>query len=429
MMELLYQKYKTYNNICTDTRNIKKDALYFALKGKNFNGNEFAKQALENGCSYAVIDEPEFKKDERYILVKDVLTALQDLAKYHRNKLSIPFIGITGSNGKTTTKELINGVLKKKYRTFATHGNLNNHIGVPLSILSIREDTEIAIIEMGANHQGEIKFLSGLAKPDYGIITNIGKAHMEGFGGLEGIRKGKGELFDYIKEKGGRIFLNANDEVLVEMAYDIPAVTYGSYDTCFISGSFFAADPYVRFSWNCPTKGIDNELLESSLVGNYNYTNILAAVCIGAFFDVETKEINKAIKEYIPTNNRSQIINTEANSVFLDAYNANPTSMEEAIKNFAAMKGENKIYILGDMLELGTESKKEHQNIISLLEKLNPHRVFLVGSHFPLTQNSYESFRNSEELTHYLSSQKIMGCSIFIKGSRGIKLEKAVEVL
>lgn len=429
MIDFLYKIYKTHYNICTDTRAVKQDAIFFALKGENFNGNQFAGQAIEKGCSYAVIDEKEYKKDERYILVDDVLTALQDLAKHHRNHLTIPIIGITGSNGKTTTKELVNVILQKKYKTFATHGNLNNHIGVPLSLLSIREETEIAIIEMGANHQGEIKLLSNIARPDYGIITNIGKAHLEGFGGVEGIKKGKGELFDFIREHGGRVFLNADAEVIIEMASNIPVITYGSYDTCYVSGNFFAADPYVRLNWSCISKGIENKILESSIIGKYNYSNILAAICIGNFFEVNADDINKAIENYAPVNNRSQIISTQANSIVLDAYNANPTSMEEAIKNFAAMKGDNKIYILGDMLELGADTEKEHQYIINLLKSLSPHRVFLVGNFFPSTNNSFESFNNSEELKTFLRSQKIIGCQILIKGSRGIKLEKVVEVL
>ncbi|HET6245984.1 MAG: UDP-N-acetylmuramoyl-tripeptide--D-alanyl-D-alanine ligase [Bacteroidetes bacterium] len=428
-MNDLYEIFKANNTICTDTRTAKPGALFFALKGENFNGNSFAFQAIEKGCSYAVIDDPKFKKDERFILVNDVLKALQELAAFHRKQLNIPFIGITGSNGKTTTKELIFSVLKQKFKTFATLGNLNNHIGVALSILSVKADTEIAIIEMGANHIGEIEFLSSLTKPDYGIITNIGKAHLDGFGGIEGVKKGKGELFEYIREHKGKIFLNADTGLIVEMSADIASITYGSLDSCYVSGSFLAADPYVRLNWRCKAKGIENQILESTLIGTYNYPNILAAICVGVFFDVQSEKINHAIKNYIPTNNRSQLIETKANSIVLDAYNANPSSMEESIKNFAAMKGEKKVYILGDMLELGNDTEREHQHIIDLLEKLNPNRVFLVGQHFSNTKNSFESFSNSEELKDYLKTQNILNSTILIKGSRGIKLEKAVETL
>ena len=429
MTEFLYKLYKTYHNICTDTRTVNKRAIFFALKGANFDGNKFANDALQKGCSYAVIDDPKYKKNDQYILVNDVLSELQNLAKHHRKQLVIPFIGITGSNGKTTTKELVNVVLQKKYKTFATHGNLNNHIGVPLSVLSVTDDIEIAIIEMGANHQREIALLCEIARPDYGLITNIGKAHLEGFGGIKGVKKAKGELFDFLKERGGKVFLNADAEVLVEMAGSIPAITYGSYDNCYASGNYFAADPYVRLAWNCQTKNAHNMILETSIVGKYNFSNIMAAICIGNFFDVETEKINEAIKNYAPLNNRSQMVKTEKNTILLDAYNANPSSMEEAIKNFTAMKGDNKVYILGDMLELGAETEAEHQHIIDVVNQVNPHRVFLVGTYFPATDNSFECFLNSEELKSFLSSQKIIDCNILIKGSRGIKLEKIVEVL
>jgi UDP-N-acetylmuramoyl-tripeptide--D-alanyl-D-alanine ligase len=429
MIRELYQIYKEHSSICTDTRTITKGALFFALKGENFDGNDYAEKALYDGCAYAVVDNPLAVKNKQYILVEDVLTTLQDLAKHHRSQLNIPFIGITGSNGKTTTKELINEVLKKKYRTQATKGNLNNHIGVPLTVLSVSEDTEIAIIEMGANHQREIDFLCNIAKPDYGIITNIGKAHMEGFGGVEGIKKGKGELFDYIRNNGGKLFLNADSEVILELAANAPAITYGSFEDCYTQGTFIGADPYVTLEWQCKTKEIKSNLLASSIIGKYNYSNILAAICIGNFFDVNPVLINEAIKNYIPSNNRSQILETGKNTLLLDAYNANPTSMEAAIKNFQEMKADRKIVILGDMLELGQETKSEHQNIANLIDSNMISQVYLVGPHFMDTDCGFKKFLSSNDLKLHLSDQQIAGATILIKGSRGMKLENVTEVL
>jgi UDP-N-acetylmuramoyl-tripeptide--D-alanyl-D-alanine ligase len=429
MIEKLYEIYKAYPSISTDTRNIQHNSIFFALKGGNFNGNKFASEALEKGAAYAVVDEPEAKKNEKYILVEDVLEALQNLARMHRSNLNIPFIGITGSNGKTTTKELVNAVLSKKYKTYATKGNLNNHIGVPLTILSITNDVEIAIIEMGANHQKEIELLCSISRPDYGLITNIGKAHLEGFGGVEGIKKGKGELYDFIRSNGGKLFLNADSEVLLEMSANAPAITYGSFANCYTEGIFFAADPYIRMAWNCSTKGISNSIIESLIVGKYNYSNILAAICIGNFFDVNAEKINEAVAAYVPDNNRSQIVKTSNNTIILDAYNANPTSMEEALKNFAQMDAANKVVILGDMLELGADSAKEHEAIAKLAEELSLKKGFLIGPEFFTTSSDFEKFHSSDELKHYLSSEKLVGCTILIKGSRGIKLEKITEVL
>jgi UDP-N-acetylmuramoyl-tripeptide--D-alanyl-D-alanine ligase len=428
-IEKLYELYKSHPLISTDTRNILPGSIFFALKGGNFNGNDFAIDAIEKGAAYAVVDEVRTQKNEKLILVEDVLTALQDLARFHRNMLQIPFIGITGSNGKTTTKELVNAVLAKKYSTFATKGNLNNHIGVPLTILSINEQTEIAIIEMGANHQKEIELLCSICKPNYGLITNIGKAHLEGFGGVEGIKKGKGELYDFIKGNGGKIFLNVDSEVLLEMASNAPIIAYGSSSNCYLEGNFFAADPFVRMTWKCNTKGINDRILETSIVGKYNYSNILAALCIGNFFDVEPDAINAAIAEYVPDNNRSQVIKTTENTIILDAYNANPSSMEEALKNFAQMDAPKKVFILGDMLELGSESAGEHESIAQMANEIQHSKAFLVGPNFMGTSIEFEKFSNSDELKHYLIQHPIKGCTILIKGSRGIRLEKITEVL
>jgi UDP-N-acetylmuramoyl-tripeptide--D-alanyl-D-alanine ligase len=429
MLTELYEIFRKHPKVCTDTRAVSDGAIFFALKGTTYNGNDFAEKALYDGCAYAVVDEPQVIKDERFILVNDVLETLQNLARHHRQQLQIPVIGITGSNGKTTTKELVAEVLKKKYSTYATKGNLNNHIGVPLTILSIPAETEIAVIEMGANHQKEIELLSSIARPDYGLITNIGKAHLEGFGGIEGIKKGKGELYAFVRDNGGKIFLNIDSETLVEMSAAIPAITYGSFEDCYTNGAFFAADPYVRMQWSCPTKSIENKMLESQIVGKYNYSNILAAICIGNFFDVDADSINEAIQNYQPSNNRSQILKTERNTVLLDAYNANPSSMEVAIKNFEEMQASNKVLILGDMLELGEDTETEHQQIVDLINPSEIEKVFLVGPYFQNTRCGFDKFLSATDLKYYLAKNPIHASTVLLKGSRGIKLEIVTEVL
>lgn len=435
MVVTIQELYKYYlssgQKICTDTRKIEKDALFFALRGPNFNANKLAEKAIAEGCSYAVIDDPAFATVKNTLLVDDVLKALQDLALFHRRNLSIPFIGITGSNGKTTSKELLNAVLSQKYKVLATSGNLNNHIGVPLTILNIKKEHEIAIIEMGANHQGEIDMLSRIAEPDFGIITNIGKAHLEGFGGVEGVKKGKSELYRYIAEKKGKIFLHADDEVLQELAQGNDKVTYGTKKLYDVVGKMKGSDTTISFAWK--TRYNASELasapfIPTHLVGVYNYHNLLCAACVGNYFQVEETTINKALSEYEPTNNRSQLTKTENNTLILDYYNANPTSMRAAIENFATLSAEQKMLVLGDMLELGDESEKEHKLIVDLLHEKKLENYILVGPLFHSLKEKM-SFENSGEAAAYLRENPVKEKTILVKGSRGIKLENILAYL
>jgi UDP-N-acetylmuramoyl-tripeptide--D-alanyl-D-alanine ligase len=443
MIEKLYSHFLIHPSICTDTRSIKPGSIFFALKGGNFNGNQFAEQALNNGCSLAVIDEAEYqslgkdgKKDERYMLVEDVLTALQQLANYHRRQLNIPVIAITGSNGKTTSKELINTVLARKYNVLATNGNLNNHIGVPLTLLSITKEHEIAIVEMGANHQGEIELLSNIAEPDFGIITNIGKAHLEGFGGIEGVKKGKSELYRFIREKKGKLFVHGDDEVLIGLAGGTDKVTYGTKKLYDIVGSLNTnnTDEFISFQWATRYNAArlkSSEVVNTQLVGIYNYYNLLCAACVGNYFKVEDALINKALSEYTPSNNRSELQRTAYNTLILDYYNANPSSMSLALENFASLKQSNKMVILGDMLELGAESSREHDAIIDLLHEKNIENALLVGPLFIEAgkKSNARTFATSEDVLNYLKAHPVKDATILIKGSRGIKLEKVLEVL
>ncbi len=427
MIQHIYSLFLEYPSISTDTRKIEKNSLFFALKGGNFNGNEFAEQALNLGAKYAIIDEELHKKDERYILVKDVLSTLQELASHHRRTLNIPIIAITGSNGKTTTKELIACVLKKKHNIYATLGNLNNHIGVPLTLLALNKEIEIGIVEMGANHQKEIEMLCEIAEPNYGLITNIGKAHLEGFGGVEGIKKGKGELFTFLKNNKGIAFVNSDSEVLLQMAGELTKMTYGTQNNSTKQGKLISSEQTVVFSyWS------DNNtetIIHSNLIGDYNIANLLAACSIGEYFGVNQNDIKSAIEEYIPTNNRSQIVKLSDKTLILDAYNANPSSIEAAILNFSTMDLQNKIVVLGDMLELGEESKAEHQKIIHLLESKNYEKVYLVGKLFNDTQSHYNKYENADLLIESLKGINLESTSILIKGSRGIKLEKVADYL
>jgi UDP-N-acetylmuramoyl-tripeptide--D-alanyl-D-alanine ligase len=434
-IENLHSIFLKHPDVCTDTRELKPGAIFFALKGENFNGNKFAEQALNNGCSYAVIDEAVYKKDERFVLVDDVLDGLQELANYHRNQLNIPVIGITGSNGKTTTKELINAVLSKKFKVLATKGNLNNHIGVPLTLLSINKHHDMAIIEMGANHQGEIELLCSIAEPDFGIITNIGKAHLEGFGGIEGVKKGKSELYKFIQQKKGKLFVHGDDEVLVELAGSTAKVTYGTKKLYDIVGAMLSASArFISFQWATRYNASDlkkSEVVHTQLVGVYNYYNLLCAACVGNYFKVEDAMINKALHEYSPSNNRSQLYKTKNNTLILDYYNANPSSMSLAIENFASLDSSEKMAVLGDMLELGADSAVEHKAIIDLLQRKNITNAILVGPLFmeASKNSSYQSFPASDTAADYLKEKGVKDQTILIKGSRGIKLEKVVEVL
>lgn len=410
------------SGVSTDTRNITDNCVFFALKGENFNGNKFAEEAIKQGASYSIIDEKEYYINEHTILVDNVLQTLQQLANYHRKQLNIPFIGITGTNGKTTSKELINTVLSQHFSTAFTQGNLNNHIGVPLTLLSIKKDREIAIIEMGANHIGEIKELCEIAEPNFGIITNIGTAHIEGFGSKEGVIKTKNEMYNYISENGELVFTNNDDELLKELSNKLQKYTYGkSNSDC--TASLLSETPNIKLNWN------DTEI-NSTLYGGYNFYNILLAICVGQYFNVSSDKIIKGVETYVSSNNRSQLITTDNYEIYLDAYNANPSSMNVAIDSFSSNPKENKTMILGDMLELGDVSLDEHQNIINKAEELNIKSIF-VGKEFSkaATKYNFNYFNNSDELIIHLKESKLPSSSILIKGSRGIRLEKVAEYL
>ena len=432
----LYSIFLQHPIICTDSRICPENSIFFALKGDNFNANAFALSALEKGCSYAVVDEAEFAIDSRFILVENVLTTLQELATYHRKKLGTTILGITGTNGKTTTKELIAAVLKEKYNVLFTQGNLNNHIGVPLTLLQLKSEHEIAVIEMGANHPGEIKQLAEIACPDYGIITNVGKAHLEGFGSFEGVKQTKKELYDYIFANGKDIFINKDNADLDEMSAmagfkTTERVHQYSLDTncndCYISGRINSCSPFLNME--CTIGTTETLSINTQLIGAYNAENVLAAVAIGHYFEVENNYIKQGLENYVPQNNRSQLTITENNKLVVDAYNANPTSLRAAIMNFAQMDIENKTLIIGDMLELGAQSKVEHQNIIDLLQQNKFRNVLLVGKEFSGTRNPFHCFTDVTELINYLEKQPIKKHFVLIKGSRGIKLEKVISSL
>lgn len=413
----LYKLYKKHFLVDTDTRSIRKNTMFFALKGDNFNGNKFAEQALELGAKYAIVDEENYKTKNHIILVDNVLDTLQKLANYHRRQLNIPIIGLTGSNGKTTTKELINIVLSKKYKVKATKGNLNNHIGVPLTLLSIKPKHELGIIEMGANHQKEIEFLCSICEPDYGYITNFGKAHLEGFGGLEGVIKGKSELYTFLEKNKKTAFVNPDDSIQIDKTKNINSIYFNTEDL-----KLDSLTPFVKIYYK-------NSFIKSNLIGHYNFSNIAAAITIGAFFKVPQKQIKEAIEHYTPTNNRSQIIKKNNNSIILDAYNANPSSMKVALENFASLKGIHKTVILGDMFELGIDSASEHQTIVDLSRHLNFDTQFFVGEHFYKTETKAYKFKTFEALQTYLIENPPENQSILIKGSRGMRLERILDVI
>ena len=424
----LYLIYLNYPIITTDSRNIPVNSIFFALKGNNFNGNVYATDAISKGAAFAIIDETEYAIDERYIMVDDVLLCLQQLSRYHRDQLGLPILAITGTNGKTTTKELIAAVLSKKFKVNYTQGNLNNHIGVPLTILSMNRDTEIGIVEMGANHIGEIEILCNITNPDFGIITNIGIAHLEGFGSFEGVVKTKSELYDYLRNKSGKCFLNADNPLLVQQAKGLEQISYGKSTDYFMAGELASTDNYLIVNALFPKGWL---YLKSKLVGNYNFENMLAAACVGKFFKVDPLQIQKALAEYQPSNNRSQMIRKAKNTIIMDAYNANPTSMMAALSNFSDMNNDNKCLVLGDMLELGNASSEEHQKIVDYIEEQNFTDVFLVGPQFLNTacHTKKEKFEHVELLSNYLKTQPIENKIILIKGSRGIHLEKILDLL
>ncbi|MEO8720038.1 MAG: UDP-N-acetylmuramoyl-tripeptide--D-alanyl-D-alanine ligase [Ginsengibacter sp.] len=422
-IEYIYKIYLQFPSVQTDSRKIKKNDFFFALKGPNFNGNEFARQALNAGAAYVVADEPVGFEDEKILYTENVLQTLQHLAKYHREQFSIPFIAITGSNGKTTTKELLHEVLSTTFRTYTTQGNLNNHIGIPLTILKIKTDAEIAVIEMGANHLHEIAGYCEYAQPTHGLITNIGKAHLEGFGSEENVKKGKGELFDYVKKDGGIVFVNTDDVAVYDLGKSMKnAVFYGSKNES-VKGEILKNDPFIE------VKIEDGKSLtiQTHLVGAYNLPNILAAVCVGKFFKIDVEKVRHAIKNYQPTNSRSQLIQKGSNSIILDAYNANPGSMKAAIENFARMKGDKKILLLGSMMELGKESEKEHATIISLIDQHKWESVVLVGKNFGEIRNKYIHFEDAEQAGKWLKDQHFENVQMLVKGSRSMQMEKALE--
>ena len=411
----LHKLFLKSSGVITDSRQIKLNSIFFALKGDNFDGNEYAKSAIEKGASFAVIDNQTYCLNKKYILVDDVLSCLQELSQYHRKQLNCPVLGITGTNGKTTTKELIKAVIQKNFKTVATKGNLNNHIGVPLTLLSAKLDTEFLIIEMGANHINEINFLCKLAQVNFGIITNIGKAHLEGFGNVQNVIKAKKELYDHINVNNGTLFVNANDKLLMSISENTERVLY-NIKKQEQSNTMFA-------------EAIFNEsLISSQLIGNYNRTNILAACEIGSYFGVTLENIKDAIKSYIPSNNRSQLFKTRRNTIILDAYNANPSSMSEAIKAVQKLNHKKKLFILGDMLELGENSLVEHQSIIDELSE-NNQEVILIGNEFNKCQHNFIHFFNSEDALGWIEENPIEDMFILLKGSRGIKLEILKKVL
>ncbi|VAV85974.1 UDP-N-acetylmuramoyl-tripeptide--D-alanyl-D-alanine ligase [hydrothermal vent metagenome] len=425
-IKTLHNLFLKYSSVCTDTRKITGSCMFFALKGDTFNGNTFASKAIENGAKYAIVDDKEFALSENYILVEDVLTTLQQLANYHRTYLGLKIIALTGSNGKTTTKELIHSVLQKKYRTVATIGNLNNHIGVPLTLLAMHKDTEIGIVEMGANHLHEIEALCQIANPDYGYITNFGKAHLEGFGSIEGVIKGKSELYNHLKENSKLIFINAEDATQIKQlnAYK-HYYTFGSNSENDVTLTFIDANPFVNTKFK-------NLTIESHLIGAYNFNNISVAIAIGHYFEISDNDIKNAIESYIPKDNRSQIIKKDTNTIILDAYNANPTSMIAALLNFEKQTSTFKIAILGDMFELGDAAEKEHQYIVDLVSTMLLDNVILIGEHFYKTKivvSKIIAFKSFEDFKVEFDTSKIKNTSILIKGSRGMALERVLELL
>ncbi len=427
--EYIYQKFTEHPTVSIDSRNIQPNSLFFALKGENFNGNKYAKDAIEKGAAFAIIDEDTYYIPGKTIVVEDTLKALQELATFHRMKLGIPILAITGTNGKTTTKELVSKVLAEKFNVCFTQGNLNNHIGVPLTLLNMTPETEFGVVEMGANHLGEIAALCAIADPDFGLITNIGKAHLEGFGSFDGVKKTKSELYKYLRGKPGKVFMNVDNPHLNEMIDSTqPKITYGKQNANF-TGEPVTSPPFVHIKANFP-KGI--LYINTNLIGNFNFENVLAAVCIGNYFEVEPLKIQSAIKNYKPQNIRSQLIQKGELKIIMDAYNANPTSMQASIKSFLTTMPENNFLILGDMLELGEYSREEHNQILNLICEYKAEKgTFLVGRMFSeiAKDSDFKSFPNIDQLCDYIRNHKIGKGNLLVKGSRGIKLERVLDYL
>ncbi len=424
-IEALYKIFQAHPSVQTDTRKLKKDDLYFALKGPNFNGNAFAQQALDAGAAYVIVDEPVNVEQGKAIVVDDVLRTLQLLAKHHRQQFSIPFIAITGSNGKTTTKELVHEVLSAAYKTYTTEGNLNNHIGIPLTILKVKTDAEMAVVEMGANHQKEIESYCTYTLPTHGLITNCGKAHLEGFGGVEGVRKGKGELFDFLRANNGTAFIMQDYDYLQQMSAGIPTViAYGTTSAAQVTGNDAGSTEFLQVHIS---KGAATGIIKTHLVGEYNLPNVLAAVTIGKYFNVADEKIKQALENYMPSNSRSQLIEKDSNKIILDAYNANPTSMKAAIENFSKMEGAKKILMLGAMMELGEESIAEHESIIQLIGNYHWQNVVLVGGDYSKIKHPYIYFADSLQAKEWLAQQHLQNTQILVKGSRSMKMERVLE--
>lgn len=422
----LYDHFLNSDGVSTDTREELTGKIFFSLSGENFDGNKFARTALKNGASLAIVDDEAYCINNNYFLVDNALETLQALATHHRINTSAIILGITGSNGKTTTKELIYEVLSNEYSVIATRGNLNNHIGVPLTLLNIKQDTQIAIIEMGANHIGEINKLCEMAKPDLGLITNIGKAHLEGFGSYEGVIIAKNELYNYLKSKNGSILLNNDDKLLAELAKGLKKSTYGCHGAD-VEGKIINSFPYLNIEWR--NNGLVTHC-NSRIYGDYNFSNILAAITAGVYFNINHKVINSAIEGYVSSNNRSQLVSTSTNKIILDAYNANPFSMEEAIESFAKCELKSPWIILGDMFELGEYALEEHQSIVNKLNHCNFSNVILLGKEFAKTTNNhFKTFKTTNEVIKYLKSNRIENSNILIKGSRGMKMEDIIQVL
>jgi UDP-N-acetylmuramoyl-tripeptide--D-alanyl-D-alanine ligase len=422
----LYKCFMECGKVTTDSRNCPEGSMFIALKGETFNGNAFAAQALKQGCRYAVIDESEYA-GEGTILVDNCLQALQQLANYHRRQLKTPVIGITGTNGKTTTKELISTVLSRKFNTLYTEGNFNNHIGVPLTLLRLTKEHEMAVVEMGANHPGEIKTLVHIAEPDYGIITNVGKAHLQGFGSFEGVIRTKGELYDFLRAKGGAtIFIQNENPYLNGIAEGLTCVRYGQTAGLYVSGELISCSPFLSFRWTA--EGVSHEV-NTHLIGSYNLDNMLAAAAIGRYFGVSDDDISSALASYLPHNNRSQLKETADNKLIVDAYNANPTSMMAALKNFRQVEAPHKMVILGDMKELGEASREEHQKVVDYLKECGFDRVVLVGPEFAAATHSYQTFQHVDEVLADIRMHKPQGYYILIKGSNSMKLSQLPECL
>ncbi len=429
-IDQLYQLFLQYPIVCTDTRNILPGSIFFALKGENFDGNSFAMQALESGAVYVVLDDAKYAGDERCILVENVLETLQALAHHHRKKFNIPLIGITGTNGKTTTKELIHAALSAKYKTYATQGNLNNHLGVPFTLLALTKDVEMAIVEMGANHQKEIQALCEIANPDYGLITNVGYAHLEGFGGFEGVKKGKKELYDHIHLKNGTIFINGDDTDLMEMAAALERkISYGSGIYMDVRGRVLSGEPTLCVAFQVMGSETIYQV-HTQLIGEYNLNNVLAAICVANYFEVPIPDIIKSIEAYRPENNRSQLSRSDYNTIIKDAYNANPSSMHAAIDNFSKTPASKKLLVLGDMFELGPESLRCHKEIIAFIKEKGFAEALFCGKEFYANKtDDYLFFQSSEELLQYLKEAQYRDYTILLKGSRGMKLERMLEAI